>query len=68
MAAQFRPTNLEGLVEKSNILSGKEFCIITGSAEMKKSDLELKVVENGGQVVQNPGTKKISVLQLISAM
>lgn len=57
VAPQFQPAILDNVVEKSNIFSGKEFCIATGNNKMKKSDLELKVVENGGQIVQNPGLK-----------
>ena len=37
------------------MLQGKELCVINGSAAHSKSDLEKKIVEFGGTIVQNPG-------------
>lgn len=42
------------------MLAGKEVCVINGSAAHPKSDLEKKVVEFGGTIVQNPGKRIIS--------
>ena len=39
----------------SEILAGKEFCVINGKGEYSKQELEKKIVEIGGCVVQNPG-------------
>ena len=40
----------------SEILTGKEICVINGTAHHSKANLEQKIVEYGGNVVQNPGT------------
>jgi len=40
----------------SNLLEGKEFCVLTDWKEHTKQDIETRIVQNGGMVVQNPGT------------
>jgi len=52
---QFKPMDTLHLQEISNILGGREFCVMTGNNEISKSDLEIKVQEHGGAIVQNPG-------------
>ena len=37
------------------MLQGKEFCVINGPSTCPKQELEKRVVELGGVVVQNPG-------------
>ena len=37
------------------MFKNKEFCIINGTSQWTKSDLEKKVVEYGGTITQNPG-------------
>lgn len=39
----------------------KEFCILNDSETMTKSEIEKKILEHGGQVVQNPGKKNINI-------
>lgn len=39
----------------SNLLEGKEFCVLTGTPELTKPEIEKKIIENGGAVVQNAG-------------
>lgn len=59
MADQFQPVCAIDLEEKSNLFTGKKFCVITGNGKFSKSDLEMKILENGGETVQNPGILKI---------
>lgn len=37
----------------------KEFCILNDCETMSKNEIEKKIHEYGGRVVQNPGKKKI---------
>ena len=37
------------------MLAGKEICVVNGTATHTKSDLEKKIIEFGGTIVQNPG-------------
>ncbi|XP_077285241.1 DNA ligase 4 isoform X1 [Arctopsyche grandis] len=62
IGAQFQPAFVGNVTEKSSLFSGKEFCIITGNKDITKSDLEIKVVENGGQIVQNPGKNTFCII------
>ena len=39
----------------SEILKGKEFCVVNGSSSLPKPALEKKIIECGGNIVQNPG-------------
>ena len=46
------------------MFKNKEFCIINGTSQWTKSDLEKKVVEYGGTITQNPGLYVIYVPKL----
>jgi len=37
----------------------KEFCILNDSETLSKSEIEKKILEYGGRVVQNPGKRII---------
>ena len=39
----------------SEMLAGKEICVVNGTNTHSKSDLEKKIIEFGGTIVQNPG-------------
>ena len=39
----------------SEMLKDKEICVINGSTKHPKADLEKKVLECGGTIVQHPG-------------
>lgn len=39
----------------SNILDGKEFCVLSATSKLSKPSIEKKIIENGGTIVQNPG-------------
>jgi hypothetical protein len=36
----------------------KEFCVLNDCETMSKSEIEKKIYEYGGRIVQNPGKKK----------
>lgn len=46
----------------SNIFKDLELCILTGHQLLSKSELESKVVENGGLIVQHPGASTYCVI------
>lgn len=40
----------------TTLLENHEFCVLTGLGDsISKSDLETKIIQNGGSVVQHPG-------------
>lgn len=39
----------------SKLLQGKEICVFSGFKNIKKLDLEKKIIEFGGKLVKNPG-------------
>lgn len=39
----------------SEILTGKEICVLSGTSKLSKNDVEKKIIEWGGSIVQNPG-------------
>ena len=43
------------ILKVSEMLAGKEICVINGTNTHSKSDLEKKIIEFGGTIVQNPG-------------
>lgn len=53
---QFRGIDSSAVSVTSHLLQGKVFCVLTPWNELTKKDLETKIVQNGGTVVQNPGT------------
>jgi len=53
---QFRGIDSSAVSVTSHLLQGKVFCVLTAFNELTKKDIETKIIENGGTVVQNPGT------------
>lgn len=45
-------TNIE---LSSSIFGEREFCVITGHETLSKSELETRIIQNGGLIVQHPG-------------
>lgn len=43
--------------QKSSLLDGYEFCVLTGAEAWKKEDVEIEIRENGGTIVRNEGFK-----------
>nr|CAD7410420.1 unnamed protein product [Timema cristinae] len=62
LASQFRGADLSGISQTSALLSNKEFCVFTSWKTLTKQEIETKIVENGGTVVQNPGPDTFCVL------
>lgn len=59
---QFRGIDSSAVSVTSHLLQGKVFCVLTAFNELTKKDIETKIVENGGTVVQNPGRIVFCVL------
>ncbi len=47
--------NISKMFQISEMLSGREICVINGPTSYPKSTLEKKIIEFGGTIVQNPG-------------
>lgn len=52
---QFQPPDLSDIKRINNMLENKEFCVLGDCKTMSKNEIEKKIYEYGGQVVQNPG-------------
>ncbi|KAH9499884.1 DNA ligase (ATP) [Bulinus truncatus] len=59
---QFKGADLSKVKQKSQVLSGKEFCVIDGPHSFSKQELEKSIVQLGGAVVQNPDTTTLCVI------
>ncbi|PNF19465.1 hypothetical protein B7P43_G02347 [Cryptotermes secundus] len=55
LGEQFRGIDISGIDVVTDLLEGKEFCVLTDWKEHTKQDIETKIVQNGGTVVQNTG-------------
>ncbi|XP_060566406.1 DNA ligase 4-like [Ruditapes philippinarum] len=55
LGSQFRAADTSSVQQVSKLLEGKEICVINGPSSCPKQELEKKIVECGGSVVQNPG-------------
>lgn len=51
----YRGADLSLVKFRSDLLRGKEICVLSGFNEFSKNDLEKKIAEFGGTLVQNPG-------------
>jgi hypothetical protein len=56
LGEQFCGVDLSEVNVTSDLLEAKEFCVLTDWQERTKQDIETKIVQNGGTVVQNIGT------------
>ncbi|CAI8009872.1 DNA ligase 4 [Geodia barretti] len=62
VAANFRPTDTSDIQEVSSMFGGREFCVVNGTRDFSKEEMEKKIVEHGGCLVQNPGSETYCVL------
>ncbi|XP_040043330.2 DNA ligase 4 [Gasterosteus aculeatus] len=51
----FKPQDLSGVTKETDMFEEVEFCILNGTADHPKAELEKGVARCGGFVVQNPG-------------
>lgn len=72
----FKAPDLSNVSRLSTIFEDVEFCVMTGTEKCSKKELESKIAEFGGSVVQNPGpdtycivvgTENIRVKNIISS-
>ncbi|KAK3794568.1 hypothetical protein RRG08_003717 [Elysia crispata] len=59
---QFQAADVSNITQVSRVLQGKEFCIMNGPLTLSKQELEKRVVELGGLIVQNPDTTTLCVI------
>lgn len=57
---KFQGPNTRDINYINNMFEDKEFCVLNDSETMSKSDIEKKILEYGGRVVQNPGKRNIT--------
>lgn len=54
---KFQAPNLNDVNCVNNMFEDKEFCVLNDCETMSKNEIEKKIYEHGGRVVQNPGKK-----------
>lgn len=62
VASRFRTADMSNVKQISEMLEERELCIVNGPPGHPKQELEKKIVECGGAVVQNPGLETYCVL------
>ncbi|XP_014680944.1 PREDICTED: DNA ligase 4-like [Priapulus caudatus] len=55
--AQFQPADVTGLKKLSELLQGREICVVNGPPSHSKQTLEKMAVEHGATIVQHPGER-----------
>lgn len=51
----YQAADLKNETLKGTLFSGKEICVLSGNEKISKQDLEIKIHEEGGSVVQHRG-------------
>jgi DNA ligase-4 len=60
---RFRGVDAASITKTCELFADKEFCVmVTSGKVMSKSDVEKKIVEFGGAVVQNPGAETYCIV------
>ena len=62
VSERFKGVDASQVKKKSNIFEGKEIYVGVGGEMWTKNLIEEKVVENGGDIVQNPGPATFCVV------
>uniref|UniRef100_A0A1B6DLF5 DNA ligase 4 n=1 Tax=Clastoptera arizonana TaxID=38151 RepID=A0A1B6DLF5_9HEMI len=62
VGAQLSNSELNSVKTITSLFLDKEICVLTAYDRLTKQELEVKVKENGGNVVQNPGTETYCVI------
>ncbi|XP_070569622.1 DNA ligase 4-like [Ptychodera flava] len=62
IASQFKAADVSNVKQVSKMFEGRELCVVNGPPGHSKSTLEKKIVEHGGEIVQNPGSETYCVL------
>lgn len=58
----YRAADLTNVAVKGSLLSGRELCVHSGSETISKQDLERRICEQGGTVVQHRGPETFCVV------
>lgn len=64
----FKPQDLSGVTKETDMFEDVEFCILNGTEDHPKSELEKGVARCGGFVVQNPGRDTYCVVAGVENM
>ncbi|XP_030210368.1 DNA ligase 4 [Gadus morhua] len=64
----FRPQDLSAVTKETDMFEEVEFCVLNGSEEDPKAELEKGVARCGGVVVQNPGPDTYCVIAGVENM
>ncbi|XP_063067666.1 DNA ligase 4 [Engraulis encrasicolus] len=64
----FKSQDLSAITKESDMFEDVEFCVINGSEEHSKSELEKSLARCGGIVVQNPGNDTYCIIAGVENM
>ncbi|KAJ8004322.1 hypothetical protein DPEC_G00157920 [Dallia pectoralis] len=64
----FKSQDLSGVTKETDMFDDVEFCVMNGSEEHPKAELEKAVARCGGIVVQNPGRDTYCVIAAVENM
>ncbi|XP_049919490.1 DNA ligase 4 isoform X2 [Epinephelus moara] len=64
----FKPQDLSGVTKETDMFEDVEFCILNGTEDHPKAELEKGVARCGGIVVQNPGRDTYCVIAGVENM
>ncbi|XP_069681895.1 DNA ligase 4-like isoform X2 [Periplaneta americana] len=62
LGSQFRGADVSAVDVTSNSLRQKEFCVLTDWKEHTKQNIEIKIAQNGGTIVQSTGCNTFCAL------
>lgn len=55
VSTKYQGPNVSEINRVNNMFEDKEFCVLNDYETMSKNEIEKKIHEYGGRVVQNPG-------------
>lgn len=64
----FRSQDLSAVVKETDMFEDVEFCVINGSEDLSKAELEKGVARCGGVIVQNPGKDTYCIIAGVENM
>jgi len=59
---RFKGVDASQIKKSSSLFSGKEICVIVGNDKWNKGFIEKKIIECGGEIVQNPGANTFCIV------
>ncbi len=62
VSERFKGVDASQIEQRSSMFGGKEICVSVGSDKWSKGFIEKKIIECGGEIVQNPGADTFCIV------